>query len=309
MRTDNFSKPEKRLRHIASRRAHRQLMQVPWDRFHAAYEEYIEWQGFALWVRANVEAEGYFSARLEALLRKRCPSFVEEMDRSSRPDLTGLHLLSWVHNNVFHAARREGWLEALMFYGFRDIRSQGYWSYWEDCEKEWNRRQPKPFPTFRQWRRAALRRKLHDDLSCALVTKAADEYVEFETMLYWLRPLLEDPTRNLPVHVARELKKECPALLQLVSTYISSAYQRKLKNRQHLFNYAKKRLLAELGKERWPEIVLRQAHSHPRHLRFVDYAAVWMKSCRRHAAVRYPSFREWRQDAESYVRRVGRQVH
>ncbi len=38
MKTAKFTKLERRVGHIASQRARRQLMQVPWDRFHKAYE-------------------------------------------------------------------------------------------------------------------------------------------------------------------------------------------------------------------------------------------------------------------------------
>ncbi len=129
MKTAGFSKFERRVGHIASRRARRQLMQVPWGRFRKAYEEYIHWQAVTLWARAVAESEGCAPSWLEAILRKRCPGFVEEMARSNEPELLGLQLLRWVHNQVFRFAKEEGWLDALVFYGFRDARSQGYWAY------------------------------------------------------------------------------------------------------------------------------------------------------------------------------------
>jgi len=52
MKTAKYSKLERRVGQITKRRARRQLMQVPWDRFHKAYEEYIRWQAFVLWARA-----------------------------------------------------------------------------------------------------------------------------------------------------------------------------------------------------------------------------------------------------------------
>ena len=51
---------------------------------------------------------------------------MEEVARSNKPELLGLQLLPWVHNQVFGFAKEEGWLDALAFYGFRDSRSQGY---------------------------------------------------------------------------------------------------------------------------------------------------------------------------------------
>jgi len=274
-------------------------MQVPWDRFHTAYEEYIEWQGFALWARANVESERCLSARLKAILRKRCPGFVEGTDRSNKPELLGLQLLSWVHSKAFGVARQEGWLDALVFYGFRETRSQGYWAYWEHCEQEWKRRRPTPFPDFPQWRRTALSWNLQGDVICAAAAKAVEEYVDFEAIVYWLRPLFRAPTNELPTHVALELKRECPSLLEFVNTHIPGTKSRRW---HRLFNWGKELVLSEAKKEGWLDFVLRQARFHPRHIRLVDYAALWCKSRLGYTTLPYPSLRQWRKDAENYVR-------
>src|SRR6266446_9550616 len=236
MKTAKFTKLEKRVGHIASQRARRQLMQVPWDRFHRAYEEYIRWQAFALWVRAVVESEGRAHPWLKAILRKRCPGFAAEATRSNKPELLGLQLLSWVHNQAFGFAKEEGWLDALVFYGFRDARSQGYWTYWEHCESEWKKRRPASSPTFVQWRRSALNWKLQGDVSCALVTKAVEKYLDFEAFVYWLRPLFQTSKFQLPAHVALELGQECPGLLEFASREISAAYEYKSRSWQRLFS-------------------------------------------------------------------------
>src|SRR5713101_762401 len=188
MKPSKFTKLERRVGDIASRRARRQLMQVPWARFHKAYEEYIRWQAFVLWARAVVELEGSAPSWLEAILRKRCPGLEGEAARSSKPELLGFELLPWVHNQAFGFAKEEGWLDALVFYGFRDTRSQGYWAYWEHCDSEWRNRRPRSCPTFVQWKRSALNWKL--DASCAVVAKAVEKFIDFEAIAYWLRPLL-----------------------------------------------------------------------------------------------------------------------
>src|SRR5579863_8420555 len=139
----------------SSRRARRQLMRVPWDRFRIAYEEYIRWQGFVLWVRAIVETEGDVPSWLEAVLRRRCPGFLEQSACSKKKHPLDLQLRTWIDNQVFRSARDEGWLDALVFYGFRDARSQGNCAYWEHCESEWKKRRPTSFPTFAEWWRSA----------------------------------------------------------------------------------------------------------------------------------------------------------
>src|SRR5260370_11590806 len=123
MKRAKFTKLERRVGHIASQRARRQLMQVPWDRFHKAYEEYIRWQAFVLWARAVVELEGSAPSWLEAILRKRCPGLAEEAARSSKPELIGFELRSWGHNPDFGFLKEDAWLAALAFYGFPDNRA------------------------------------------------------------------------------------------------------------------------------------------------------------------------------------------
>jgi len=302
MKTAKFTKLERRVGEIASRRARRQLMQVPWDRFHKAYEEYIRWQAFVLWARAIVELEASAPSWLEATLRKRCPGFTEDAGRSNEPGLLGLQLLPWVHNQAFGYARQEGWLDALVFYGFRDTRSQGYWTYWEHCESEWKKRRPTSVPTFAQWRRSALKWKLQGVVSCASGAKAVEKYIDFEAFAYWLRPLFQTVKIQLPAHVTLELGREYPSLLEFVRREVSAAYEDKSRKWQRLFNWGKDHVLSHARKEGWLDFVLRQARIHPRHVRMSDYARLWDGSRAENSTSPHPSFGEWRKEAESYVR-------
>jgi len=302
MKPSKLTKLERRVGDIASRRARRQLMQVPWARFHKAYEGYIRWQAFVLWARAIVELEGSAPSWLEAILRKRCPGLAKESTRSNKPELLGLQLLPWVHNQVFGFAKEEGWLDALVFYGFRDTRGQGYWAYWEHCESEWKKRRPAPFPTFVQWRRSALNSKLQGDVSYAMVRKAVEKYIDFEAIAYWLRPLLGAPTIQLPANVVLELGQESPGLLEFMSREISAACEHKSRSWQRLFNWGRDHILSRANKEGWLECVLRQVRIQPFHVRMVDYAALCCKSGLGNDALPYPSLRQWQRDMEGYVR-------
>jgi len=277
-------------------------MQVPWDCFHKAYEEYIRWQAFALWARAIVELEGSTPSWLEAILRKRCPGFTEGVDRSHKPELLGFQLLPWVHNHAFGFAKQERWLDALVFYGFRDTRSQGYWTYWEHCESEWKKQRPAPVPTFVQWRRSALNWKLQGDVSCAAVAKAVEKYLDFEAFAYWLRPLFQAAKIQLPANVTLELSREYPSLLEFVRREISAAHGDKSRRWQRLFNWGKDHVLSHAKKEGWLDFVLCQARIHPRHVRMTDYARLWCRSRAENPTSPHPSFGKWRKEEESYVR-------
>lgn len=276
-------------------------MQVPWDRFHKAYEEYIRWQAFALWVRAIDELEGSAPSWLKAILRKHCPDFVE-VDLSNEPGLLGPDLLSWIHNQSFGFAKQEGWLDSLVFYGFRDMRSQGYWAYWEHCENEWKKRRPASSPTFVQWRRSASNWKLQGDVSYAVVAKAVEKFMDFEALVYWLRPFFRGAQVLLPPHVTLELKQESPILLEFVSRETLAADEDKSRSWQRLFNWGKDHVLSQAKKEGWLKVVLRQASIHPCHVRMRIYSAFLSRSRADNPVSPHPSFGEWRRAAERYVR-------
>lgn len=301
MKRANFSKVERRVGHIASRRARRQLMQVPWNRFHNAYEKYIRWQAFALWARAAVESEGCAPPWLEAILRKRCPGFVEETASSRKPELPVLQLLPWIHDRIFRFAKQEGWLDALVFYGFRDTRSQGHWTYWEGCESDWKKRRPAPFPTFAQWRRSALNWKPQGDVSFDRLTKSVQNFLDFEALVYWLRPLFRKAKVVLPPHVTLELKQESPSLLEFMIGENLADNQHRPRHWQRLLNWGKDHVLWQAKKEGWLKFVLRQTSSHPYHVRIKVYSAFWSKSREDNPASPHPSYREWRRAAEIYI--------
>jgi hypothetical protein len=287
---------------MASRRARRQLMRVPWGRFHTAYEEYIRWQGFVLWVRAVVETKGHVPSWLEEVLRKRCPGFLEQRVRSKKKHPLDLQLRIWIDNKIFRSAKDEGWLDALALYGFRDARSQGNCAYWEHCENGWKKRRPTSFPTFAEWWRSALAWKLHDDVSSAAVTDAVEKYIGRKAFVYWLRPLFQAPNVQLPTHVTVELGRKCPVLLEFLKTHTSAVHGNKSRSWPRLVNWSKDQGLERAKREGWLDCVLSQARIHPRHVRMADYALRCARPRLASPTSPHPSLGEWKRDAESYVR-------
>jgi hypothetical protein len=301
MKTAKFSKLETKVRDITARWAYRQLISVPWLRFHTAYEKYIRWHGFALWVRAVVESERSTPSWLAAILQKRCPGFTIEAARSNKTGPLSFDLLSWVHNQAFAFAKKEGWLDALVFYGFRDARAQGSWEYWEHCESEWRRRRPAAFPTFLEWRRSALNRKLQGDVRCAAVAKAVEKYLDFETVIYWLRPLLQAPQIQLPAYVALDLEQEYPGLLEFVNTHVAAACRDQSRSWRRLLRWGKDHLLSQEKERGGLDCVLRHARMHPRHTRIVRYAVRCRKSRLENPALPHPSLRQWQRQVRVWV--------
>src|SRR6267142_2562960 len=103
------TKLDRRVQGIARRRATKQLMRVPWDRFQKAYVKYLRWEALALWVRAIVEAEGSVPLWLAATLKKRCPGFMENEALMNEPRLLGFRFHERIHNQIFGLAKQEGW--------------------------------------------------------------------------------------------------------------------------------------------------------------------------------------------------------
>jgi hypothetical protein len=300
MNEARFSKAELKIQAIARRRASSQLMRVPWTKFCRAYAAYPRRHALALWVQAIVATQDNVPAWLLTDLQKRCPRFVEHGAPSREPKLVALQLLQWVHNQEFGYAKRQGWLDALIFYGVRHPRSECAWAYWEHCDLEWNRNQPNAFPTFDQWWQQAQQMILCDKISYCDVGKAVEKYLDWEALVVWLRPLLASNV-NLPPHVTSELERRFPGILGCQISGTLQSHQEKSKIWRRLIGWSKDHCLSEAKKAGWLDSLLRRVRSHPRHVRIVAYGRFWAKDWSRNCPQPYLSFREWRQAADRYI--------
>jgi hypothetical protein len=301
MKAPRFSLAELKVRAIASRRANQQLSRVPWRRFRRAYEEYPRWQAFALWSRAVIATEGHAPSGLVKTLRARCLGFVEDEASSQEPGLLAFHLLEWIHNRRFGYAKRQGWLDALAFYGVRHPVSRGAWAYWEHCENEWEAKRPTSLPTFDKWWRAALQWELCDNTSCLAVARAVQRYLDWEALSLWLRPLF-DTSLTLPRRVLSERERRCPGVSKLDRSAACESRQARSTVWLRVVKRGKDHCLSQATEEGWLDLLLEQVHSHPWHVRMRAYAAHWSKESSRSRALPYPSFHQWEQAAANYVK-------
>jgi hypothetical protein len=301
MKAPRFSTAELKVRAIASRRANEQLLLVQWRRFRRAYEEYPRWQAFALWGRAVIATEGHAPSWFLATLRARCPGFIEDEASSQEPGLLAFHLLDWVHNQRFAYAKRQGWLDALTFYGVRHPRSRRAWAYWEHCENEWNTKRPTSLPTFNKWWRTALQWELCDRTSSLAVNRAVERYIDWEALVLWLRPLFHTGLK-LPPHVISELERRCPGICKFASSDACESRQQRSSILHRVINWGKDHCLEHAREEGWLDSLLEQVHSHPRHVRMQAYATHWTKEWSRSQPLPYPSYSQWGQAAEAYVK-------
>lgn len=301
MKAARFSRVELRVQAIASREANNQLLRVPWGRFRKAYEEYPRWQALALWGEAVIETAGRRPSSLLATLKKRCPGFVARRLPSQQSEPLALDLLEWVHTNRFGYAKRQGWLDALIFYGVRHPLSRGAWAYWEHCEKRWYRKRPARFPGFELWWRSALQWPLCESANCSAVAAALERYLDWEALTLWLRPLFFGST-GLPLEVLSELKHRCPRISNLNDLAALRGCDTRSSMWHRVVKAGNDRFLAQAGKEGWLSSLLEQVRSHPWHLRLETYGTHWKREWTGRCTLPYPSLRQWKQGAAQYVK-------
>jgi hypothetical protein len=294
-----FSKVELRGHALASRQAKKQLLQIPWSRFRKAYEEYPQWLGLSLWIRAVVAAKGRASNELLKTLRKRCPGFLESEESIRESNLLAFHLLEWVHSRIFVHAKRQGWLDALTFYGVRHLHSQAVWAYWEHCEIERGRASPKTVPSFEEWRQRALETKISGEVTYSNLALAVEKYIGWEAMALWVHPLLA-PSIKLPTRVVSELERMLPH--DSCQRFMSAERGgRRYVNWRSIIRAANQPRLREAKAEGCLYDLMESLRSHPRHVRLMVYGRYWAKAQAHDQLKRYPTLRQWGIAAERYV--------
>jgi hypothetical protein len=160
-RPSKFRQEEVRLARYSRRLADSESRLVTPTRLAEAVNEFIKWRAFSYWLRLIVEAEGVLSERTTAILKQRCPGFVEYATAFSErhprePQFLWLRFLEWADNTVFEAATAQGWRHALGYHATRDPRMDQLRAYWKQCHQAWAAAPPAVLPCFDDWRQAAV---------------------------------------------------------------------------------------------------------------------------------------------------------
>ncbi len=308
-----------RLRRLARERADAQARRIPWQRLLETRNQYIDWQEFYLWARSILEVENRIPEWLVEILNTRCTGFLENEKRlapkAARRRPLSLRLEDWIDDHIFGFAKQEGWFSAITFYAIREPRYQRAEVCWSECVKEWKKAKPKRYPSFEEWKRDATQ---FDDTAHLLpnvrrartpsnlvdpdrLAEAVPRYIDWEAFAYWARPALERGSSEVPAEVAGELERRCPGFLEAHkkprkrdSASVSQAWQQ-------LMLWISDRFFSEAKNGGWFDAILTEADSHPRAIRTREYAdhcdELWSASL----PVPYPTFEDWRRDADSYV--------
>ncbi len=127
------------------------------ERLAATVTEFIEWRAFSYWFRLCVETDGSVSDSLTAVLRARCPGFLEYAAAFARThpgeeEFLWLRFLDWADETLFQGPSAEGWRHALGYDATRDPRMDQLRAYWKECRQAWKSRPPTSLPSFENWR-------------------------------------------------------------------------------------------------------------------------------------------------------------
>ena len=298
-----------RVQRLARERAEAQARRVPWQRLLHTRNEYIDWQEFYLWVRSVLESENRIPGWLIEILNHSCPGFVENekelMAKAAKNRPLPLRLEDWIDDHIFGFARQEGWFNAITYYAIREPRYQRAEVCWSECVKNWKKARPLRYPSFEEWKLMAercdptahlvpeLRKRMAGILSVDPVrfAEATSRYIDWEALAYWARPALEQGS-ELPKAILDELRERCPQFLET---------GRHPRDWQRFMSWISEHCFCEAKKEGWLDALLMRAGDHPRAIRTREYADRCEEAWGSRLPDPYPSFQEWRGNADSFV--------
>ena len=312
MRTKKRSSTRKsiaRLQRLARERADAQARRIPWRRLLDTRNEYIDWQEFYLWVRSILEVENRIPDWLLEILNTRCPGFLENEKRltpnaaKNRP--FPLRLEDWIDAHIFGFAKHEGWFSAITFYAIREPRYQRAEVCWSQCVERWKKAKPLRYPSFEEWKDMAAgcdetvhlvpeARGVMEPTKRVAPDRLADavsRYIDWEALAYWALPAMERES-ELPEDLAHELRQRRPGFLEVQSG---------ARDCQRFMWWIADHYFDDAKAGNWFDAVRMLAHRHPRAIRTMEYAdhcdEVWGSQL----PDPYPSFEQWRSQADSYV--------
>ena len=307
-----------RLQRAARQRADEEARRIPWQRLLDTQNQYIDWQEFYFWVSLDPRSRRRHSDWLAEILNDRCPGFLETekalTPKAAKTRPLVLRLEDWIEDHVFGFAKQEGSFFAISYYAIRDPRYQRAEVCWSECVEDGAKLRPVRYPSFEEWtalaekcdetahlvageRKARASAKLADP---GRLSEAAARYIDYEALAYWARPALEGGS-ELPPEVVCELERRCPGYLDARLKACARASRGAAQDWEHLMLWVGDRFFQHAKAEGWFDAVLIQVRSHPRAIRTMEYAdhcdEVWISEL----PSPYPSFEDWRRDADSYV--------
>ncbi|MCX6633491.1 MAG: hypothetical protein NT090_00115 [Acidobacteria bacterium] len=300
----------------SKQRALKEAVLVPWRQLEESAVAYAEWHIFVLWVRVIAETEGRLPAIVRSALEARCPGFLE-CENPERRDIGLLwkSLEEWVTANRFAEARAGGWFDAVMYYAYKDLRTEQAWSLWERTRAAWHDNRPARWPTLEEWTAEVLAtralaqtgtEKARAVEALARVEperlrKAVSNLLESRAFALWV-DCVSKPEQALDESVSTELRCRYPSLLSASCPdplWLPSLFAR-------LVRVGETDWSGVARAEGWYAALRYRVVHHPRYQRLIHYNQRCHDEWRRARPISWPSFADWLSVADAYF--VGREA-
>jgi len=289
---------------------------VPWQVLLESRDQYLDWQEFYHWARSIIDVEHDVPDWLARSVDQACPGFLDADEKylARHPKesmLIMVRLGQWIDEQMFGFAKQGGWLPAITYYATRDIRFQKASACWSECVRKWQKARPIQYPSFEEWRREAaqcdetahLLPAVRKERACfrlvspERLAQAVSSFIDWEALAYWARPALEAGS-SLPAEVAHGLDSRCPGFLESKGRATNERSSIDWKN---LMQWIGEHFFQEAKAAGWYDAILISAHNHPRAIRTMEYSDYCEEIWSSGLPAPYPSFAEWRRNADRFV--------
>ena len=283
---------------------------VPWQQLAESVSAFVEWHMIILWVRVITETEAELPQIVRSELQSRCPGFLEDQSREQKEGLpVWKSLEDWVTAHRFATARAEGWFDAMMYYAYRDLRTEQAWTTWERTKADWRHAAPATWPTLEQWTSEILgTRSLSNPgtekaravqaraaVKTPRFSEAVTDLLESRALALWV-DAVSVPGQPLREEISRELRDRCPDLLPASGSapvWARSLFARLLRSRESAWRGVAR-------SEGWYAALRYEVAYHPRYQRLIHYNQRCHDEWSQTRPNSYPRFSEWLGAADRY---------
>ena len=289
---------------------------MPWQQLAAAAAAFAEWHMIILWVRVIAETADQLPEIVRSALHSRCPGFLESQAREQKNNLPiWKSLEGWVAGHCFAEARAEGWFDALMYYAYKDLRTEQAWTTWERMKADWRHAAPREWPTLEHWTSEVLAtrslahpgtekaRAVHalGKVEAPRLNTAVTNLLESRALALWI-DAISKPGQPINEAVSTELRSRYPGLLPASGSV--ALWARSLFSRLLRFGEASWRSAAR--SEGWYAALRYEVVHHPRYRRLIHYNQHCHDEWSQAHPKSYPLFADWLATADAYY--VGRRA-
>ncbi len=232
---------------------------------------------------------------LVALVKQRCPGLLNPNEEPRDSEATWLAISAWADEHVFNGARDGGWLEALHFYCGRDSRSEAVWEAWERSASEWRHSRPAAYPGFEEWHSQAL----ESTRVGPQFTKLVNDYIEAEAFAFGL-------ARDRGIRWRNNCGIKCRCRYSLSGLQLAMDPEREPTNLgmmlwRKTLACLEEHMLEASDTTAPIDAIRAAARGHLRAERIAAYWAECGSNWTKSRPDRYPTFKEWLQQADAFV--------